>query len=294
MKPLLIILSLMICSSCASYRTVTEFASKKEIYEQVILFNNLYIEQPIAMVSARLREGQKIISSFDVKEKDKIYRFMMVHNTQTNVFFGLYFEDDLLKSLILDQDAIELYACRSPVKTRGKHWLYFGMKPYRQWIRDRNKLGKDFDKRIHKPRTSKVPTTSSEIFTGVIFAPLIILATPFYVADKATGGSERLDNQNEAVKLKAKNAAEIPLGYTEEELLNRLGKPYSREITSNSKILKFYFRYSYVYGLRNGKVAWKETGPSFISYENSLTTDDVKSWYKQINCGSLENAWANK
>ena len=124
MKRFIISLLLLVCTGCANYQTVTESATEQEINEQVALFDNLYIGQSSITVKERIKrhlgEAQRTVHSFEHKEKDKTYRYKMIYNTQTHIEFGLYFEDEKLKSLIIEQDAKDVFACISQLKTRRR------------------------------------------------------------------------------------------------------------------------------------------------------------------------------
>lgn len=237
------------------------------------------------------------LNYFNIKENNESFIFTEALNPKTNVRFGLFFKNKELTSLILDQDAISLFACRTRFKTNNNYWMKNGVTPYAKWIIARNKLTQEFNKKIANPTIESDRHKALETIEGaatlLIYSPFILIATPFWLADKITGESTSLENKydKELKKehlIRIERAKEISIGNNEKSIISKIGPPTNINYVNDIKVLT-YSKLSTSYGIKNDALVLIESPSTFDLYTMPNETGD--SLYGKEQCGELDNLW---
>lgn len=132
-------------AGCATTAPETVPVTEAMLVAQEQMFDGLYEGQALDETLALIEDFG--VGFFDVKEGDVIHQYVPAFRPETRVRFGVYFENKRLVALLLEQDVADFYSCRR--MDESGHWLNNGIAPYREWIKARNQLGQEFDRRIY-------------------------------------------------------------------------------------------------------------------------------------------------
>ncbi len=257
-KNILLVLSCGFLISCGTTKPyyVEVTPSEAVISEQADMLKQIHIGQSKKELFENLT--LPVTHSFDITESGKKYSFREVKNKKTNITLGLYFEDDILISLIEGQDSKKLSSCRAIFKTDNAYWSKYGMHAYSDWMKTRNVLSEDFNYRTFQPTREKkfgvIGGALDTLAAGVellIYTPGIILSAPSLIFTS----DEEAFREKKREKL-MNNAHLIKLNDTESFLRETLGSADEGEYFNGIRILTYYP--SYYYGIQNDLVVWKE------------------------------------
>ena len=255
--------------------------TQQMLFEQEQMFDSVYVGQPISETMDLMAEYRA--NFFEAIENGTVYQYMDAKYPGTDVLFGVYFEDGKLVALILEQDVVDFFSCRSYVVVKGarEHWLSDGIAPYADWVKAHNRLDDDFDERAHHPETvvdgGPDPLYVLEAMTYLPLVAIVLPVAPYlYLADLVAGGPQKRKNL-------LQTAPTIQLGYSEEQLISLMG-PYDRRDQVGSATVFTYFGPSYSYGLVDGQVVWRESASRFQI--NSTTPGNSSTVNRVSNCAS--------
>lgn len=133
---------------------------------------------------------------FKYMHDEKIYLYSQGKFPVTGTLFGLFFEDEKLASLLLDQSVTDFSKCRK--NSYQSSWPYKGFMENNAWISENNHIGKDYDAiNIVSPDyvQKNKNNSSSNTVEAVTHIPLAIIALPLYGSYKLMGFP--LDKDNE-------------------------------------------------------------------------------------------------
>lgn len=273
--------------SCSTTSIVEVLPTEAAISVQEKTLRSVYIGQ--SRDETLKRVGLSTGRSFDILEKGRYFSYQEFMNFDTNILLGFYFEDEVLASVISEDDASKLFACRTFFKTGNTHWLNFGIQPYSDWIKARNSLSNEFNYRAYKPRKelkrNRVDTALEKTVTALVYAPLAIATSPVILHDTL---SETTNQERAKTHGLIQLSHTIKINDTEQHVYSTLGKPDKISYVNRSKVLS-YFTPSYSYGIVDGTVTWKETYSMFELYERQKKHG--KRTYGDNDCGELERLW---
>jgi hypothetical protein len=260
-------LTSLLLIGCATSNPAPVPVTQQMLFEQEQMFNSLYFGQPISETMDLMAEYSA--NFFEVRQNDTIHHYIDAKYPGTNVLFGVYFEAGKLAALILEQDVVEFFLCRSS----------HGIAPYADWVKARNRLDGDFDKKAHHPETVvDEGFHPADVLIAMTYLPVLAIALPvapyLYLADLVAGGPQKRKNL-------LQTAPTIQLGYSEEQLISLMG-PYDRRDEVGPATAYTYSLPSYSYGLVDGQVVWRQSASMFQSSaapRNSSTVLGV------TNCG---------
>lgn len=287
---------IMVClvyllTACSSTYQAKDIPSDEAITTQEGALKKIFKGQPKNDVLKLM--SYSISHSFDVIEGEDSYSYKELQNFDTNVAFGLYFENEELEAVILDDDVNDLFSCRTLFKTNRKHWLSHGIEPYQNWIRSKDHLTRGLDYRINHPQIVTKQKVSDKIIentlSAIVYAPFLVAAAPFVIHDEITG---QTDKKRTLFSERLDLAKAVAIRTTEEDILAKLGQPDQIDYVAKTKVLTYYGP-SYSYGIENGVVLWKEQFSMFELYNRQF--DYGSTFYGKTDCGSLDTYWeANK
>jgi hypothetical protein len=269
--------------ACASAPPEPVVITPQVLDRQQKILESFYFGQPVQ--EALELVGSRGANIIEIKENDLVYQYVDAKFAETNMLFGLYFENRALKALILEQDVTDFFLCRAHLTNQGEHWLSQGIKPSAQWIAKRNKLGEYFDKRAHHQKS----TGSSQVHAGDVvealsYAPIIAVFLPIYVADQVAGGQQRAAKKKREKQYLYDAAPKVQLGYSEDQLISLLGS-YNRKDKVGLATIFTYYEPSYSFGLIGGQVAWKESASMYMAFSPPANSSSTRGG---IDCSSFK------
>jgi len=286
---ILIILSFLTLS-CASNNPAIA-PTEASIREQEALLKQIYIGQDEQDVVSILSLSAR--NYFEVLEDKIEYRYLNYWNTDTNISLGVFFVEGKLASVISETDASTLYSCRTPFKTAGKHWLEYGVKPYSDWIIEKNVLDASFDYRMYKSRANASKSITGRNIenatTLIAYSPFIVIGSPFILHAWASGEFEEDEKKRLEVREKIALAKAMPLNTHQDELTSTFGFPIKTG-TINSHLALAYEDIYHTFGTSRSKVIWKES-PSMLEMMGSPGLKYGNSHANSVSCESLDQLW---
>jgi hypothetical protein len=247
------------------------------------MFDSLKQDQSVMEVLNSVMHYQQF--SFEVEDNDTIYHYVQGQHPVTGVLFGVYFEDDKLVSLILDQQVTDLARCRSVINTEGINWLSEGMGPFANWIKDRNQLDTNYDRRAnHLVISEPDPMTPAEAAEILTYLPIIAIFLPLYGIDQIAGGFQNNSKMTKEKRYYLETVGKIKLGTSEDMLLQLMGSPDRQALSGRAKVWT-YNQAAVSFGLVDGIIKWKESSSSGTArnsstLNNSLDCYSLKSTYE--------------
>ncbi|GGQ06381.1 hypothetical protein [Shewanella litoralis] len=274
----------VLLTGCSAQQSIEHIPAEQFVSAQERILKQLYLGKSKQDVLKLITYPR--IHTFDVIEGASIYSYIEAINVDTNVNIGLYFKDDTLQSVMLDDDVSDLLSCRTLFKTNGKHWLSAGITPYHDWIKSKDQLITGLNFRINHPKktTEKTPahTAIANTLTLIMYSPALLVAAPFMIHDEVTGKTE---DEQKTITTRYELASTIQLGETEEHILGQLGQPEQTHYVIDANVLT-YNGPSYSYGIKDGIVVWIEHFSMFELYTRQFDYGDVL--YGKTDCGSLD------
>ncbi len=193
----------------------------------------------------------------------------------TRMLYGLYFESERLTGLLIDQDVTDFFQCEHAYRRSSGSWLERGVGPVSEWVRDHDRLDDEFDARV--AHGDEAGRDSAGAVEAIAHAPLAAIAAPIYGAYWLSGGTAR---DRERARQRAESVRSLRPGLaTGEDVESVLGTPENR-LAWETGSLWIYDRYSNLFGIADGVVAWKETG-RIETPRNPSTT------FGQAECGEM-------
>jgi hypothetical protein len=185
----------------------------------------------------------------------RIYRYVKGMYPGTRMLYGLYFESDRLTGLLIDQDVADFFQCEHAYRRDSGSWLERGIGPVSEWVRDHDRLDDEFDARVaHGEDDGR---DSAGAVEAIAHAPLAAIAAPIYGAYWLSGGTAR---DRGRAKQRAESLESLRPGVaTQQDVDAMLGSPENR-FGWETGSLWVYDRYTILFGIADGVVAWKETG----------------------------------
>lgn len=285
LRIVMIIMALL--TGCSTQQQIEHIPAEQFISAQERILKQLYLGKSKEDVLKLITYPR--MHTFDVVEGANYYSYIEVLNVDTNVNFGLYFKDDTLQSVMLDDDVRDLFSCRTLFKTDNKHWLSKGIKPYHEWIKSKDQLNKGLNYRIHHSRTTASQTPANTVIantlTLIMYSPALLIAAPFMIHDEMTGKTE---DEQKTITTRYELASSIQLGETEAQILATLGQPEQTDSVRDANVLTYYGP-SYSYGIKDGAVVWIEHFSMFELYTRQFNYGH--SFYGNTDCGSLDEFW---
>jgi hypothetical protein len=275
---LLMFICLGVIAACASNPGPTAEEIAHSTHMQAEWFGSLAPAQALQTVVSAVAHYQQ--ASFEVLEDGVLHQYLQGQIPDTNVLFGVYFKDGELDSLILDQRVGDFAWCRKRAWPKG-YWLEQGFSAFGSWLAEHNQLNGSFDTGMRHPRISTDPMNASDVAEAATYLPVIAIALPLYGVERLAGGITR-DKKKRAINQKLKEAAlQMVLGQvTRDELLQLMGSADRREILSDTEIWR-YRDLGIWFGIVDGVVMWKESGPFYPPRNSSFTFD-------RVDCGGIE------
>jgi len=271
---ILAVLSTMFMA-CASAPPEPMPVSGDVLDAQEAMFDALYVGQPLKITLSLI--GDSGFRFFDVNENDVVYQYIEARNAHTGARYAVFFESGQLKSLVLEDDVAEFHSCRAT--SDFGHWLWIGFVPYADWLRERNLLGRDFDKRVHHvaPPDSRSMDVDDAI-EAATYAPIIAVALGVYAADRIMGGLQR-DAKNERERAyRERVAPSLQIGDSFDKLIDLMGSYDSRDRVGVAEAYT-YSEPSYTYGFVDDKLVWKESPSMFGNkLRPALSCPDKTLW----------------
>lgn len=275
--------------SCTSNNPTIQ-PSEESINKQENLLKKIYIGQDEKELGTILT--LKNYPFFEVVEDGISYRYQNYHNIETNISLGVFFLEGKLVSIISEDDSQDLFSCRTPFKTNGNHWLKHGVRPYSEWIIEKNKLKDDFNYRAYKlitnTKKSKTHQNIEGVATLIAYSPLLVIGSPFILYAWATGEFEEDEKKGVELQSKFKFAQNVTIGTPTEELSIKLGLP-TRSDTINGDLALSYYDTDHTFGVRDNKVIWIESPSMFELHSRQLQYGD--SFYGNATCANLDKLW---
>ncbi len=231
-------------------------------------------------------------NGFEVLENNITYKLSMYSNHDTNISFSLFFVNDKLVSIISSDHASNLFRCRTPFNTEGKHWLSFGITPYADWIIQRNILNSTFNYRAHEVQTyvpkSKTHETLETAGYIAVYSPAIVIGAPFILQSWLSGELTEDEAKQEKKRLKTEFVSRAKLGTSKDDLIKNLGNPTKTEMV-NGNLVFYYDDLTHTFGLQNDHVVWQENVSMPELY--ARLRDHLKDTFSQADCGNLRQLW---
>jgi hypothetical protein len=273
--------------SCTS-NNPTIRPSEESINKQENLLKKIYIGQDEKEVGAILPLNN--YHFFEVVEDGIRYRYQNYHNIETNISLGVFFLEGKLASIISEDESQELFSCRTPFKTNGDHWLKHGVRPYSEWIIEKNKLNDGFNYRAFKLRTDTKKSEAHQNIEGVAtliaYSPFLVIGSPFILYAWATGEFEKDEKKRIEFQSKIEFAQNVSIGTPIEELSIKLGAP-TRSDTVNGDLALSYYDVYHTFGVSDNKVIWIESPSMLELYNRQLQYGE--SFYGNATCENLNN-----
>jgi hypothetical protein len=267
-KNIFLVLSCGLLISCGTTKPyyVEVPPSETDISEQADMLKNIHIGQSKKDLYENLTLPMN--HSFDISENGKKYSFIEVKNKKTNITLGLYFEDDLLISVIEGEDSKNLSSCRALFKTDNEYWSKYGMHAHSDWMKTRNVLSEGFNYRTFQPTREKRFGIVGGALEGLVMALELLIYTPGIII---SAPSLIFKSDTEAFREKRKeklmsNTRLIKLNDSKDFLREKLGSADEGEYFNSVKILTYYP--SYYYGIQNDVVVWKEYSSILRGHRN--------------------------
>ncbi|WP_445772648.1 hypothetical protein [Shewanella sp.] len=277
----------VLLTGCSTQQPIEHIPAEQYVSAQEHILKKLFLGKSKQDVLKLITYPR--INAFDVIENQSTYSYIEAINVDTNVNIGLYFKDDTLQSVMLDDDVRDLFSCRTLFKTKRKHWLSAGITPYHDWIKSKDQLSKGLNFRVNHPKatTDKTPanTVIANTLTLIVYSPALLVAAPFMIHDEMTGKNE---NEQKTITNRYELASTIQLGDTETQILAVLGQPEQTHSVIDTNVLT-YNRPSYSYGIKDGVVVWIEHFSMFELYTRQFDYGDIL--YGKTDCGSLDEFW---
>lgn len=285
---------MILISSCSSRREVIITPSEEDLSKQQKLLSSIYIGQRQSEVLDKIYFSK--FNSFEVNQPEINVLYQEYTNFETNITFGFFFKNKKLAAILSEDDSRTLFACRTPFKTHGEHWLAYGVQPYSNWILARNAFDEDFEYRAHKTRTeiqrSDADVAAENTTTLIAYSPLLIIGAPFIAHAAITGKLADEEKRRDENKKKIEFSKTVQIGSSEDEIKDKLGIA-NRHDTINNNMVLTYFTPSFSYAIDDdGKVVWKEHYSMLELYHRLEKYGD--RFYGEQNCGELESFWESK
>jgi hypothetical protein len=216
--------------------------------------------------------------SVESTHQGKLYQYIQGKYPGTNVLYGLYFEDQELIALLIDQEVVDFYHCEYPFrhgyKMAYKPWpaYHYQMEAINNWVKKRNRLGTDFNARaVHKlmrPVESKKEMSVADAVVIVTYLPLIAIGTQAYAVSFLPPVNWLLKKEEGKRQKKRQQWAEAanqihPGSVTEDDLLRLMGVPASKFAWQGGSGWQYSWPgdpYGLNFGIKNGLVIWKQSG----------------------------------
>jgi hypothetical protein len=288
-KNIFLVLSCGLLISCSTTKPyyVEVPPSEAVISEQADMLKKIHIGQSKKDLYENLM--LPMTHSFDISENGKTYSFREVKNKKTNITLGLYFEDDLLISVIEGEDSKKLASCRAIFKTDNEYWSKYGMHAYSDWMKTRNVLSEDFNYRTFQPTREKRFGMVGGALEGLVMGLELLIYTPGIII---SAPSLMFTSDEEAFREKKReklmtNVHLIKLNDTESFLRETLGSADEGEYFNGVRILTYYP--SYYYGIQNDVVVWKENS-SIVRRHRNVKKYGMKTSIEK-GCEEFDTYW---
>jgi hypothetical protein len=220
--------------------------------------------------SAETRSGSYY--SLEVTDSGRLYQYIQGAYPRTHVLYGLYFDDGELTALLLDQDVVDFYVCEEYFRHGGyrvKGPSLYTIEAVNDWVRERNRLGTNFNARmVHqntRPSEGKKEMDSSETIEAIAHIPLAVVAAPFVGISLLPPFRQLAEKQEKEQERKRREWAEKarqihPGSVTEGDLLKMMGPPASKFAWPGGSGWVYgwpHDPYSLSFGIKDGIVMWK-------------------------------------
>lgn len=190
---------------------------------------------------------------FRFHDGERSFQYVRGKYPGTDTLYGLFFQDNRLTSILVDQPVMDLDLCRSSHMREEDAWPLSGFEGTVAWIRSRNRLGDDYADLRQVQRTTETNgdgPSGGDIVEIATHLPLAVLAAPVYGIYKVAGGSEE------------KEAAEQENGIapgrtTGAQLLEMHGNPMYRRKHDKYEVLRYRVPDA-SFGVAEGLVRWSE------------------------------------
>lgn len=283
--------------SC-SQTLVEKYPSEAVISAQESTLKKLHQGQDKAEVLSLLQ--YPVTNFFEVNEGGKYFSYVAVINPSTRASFGFLYEDEKLQFLIVDGDVQDFFACRSMFKTNGEHWLSFGVAPYREWLKDHDRLDGGFNYRLAKPQVagqSKLASGIETASTAIVYAPILLMVSPFiakdYISGKYQEDAEKRKSKRELSKERAARVGGVIPGVSESQMIAELG-PASYIIEVDGAQVFVYNDFSSSFAVKNNVIVWREHISMFELHARQIKYGNGKAFYSDVSCGKLDAVWQEK
>lgn len=266
---------------CAGSRPATRDQTDQAVNIQAQWLTSLQVGQSPATVLEPILPYQK--HSFELHEGGTLYQYVEGRFPRTNLLFGVYFENQQLVSLLLNQQVTDFARCWVSARydSAEKSWsLERQISPFVSWLRGQNELNGDYDPQASYPWPEGHDSMSAaEMAEAATYLPMIAVFLPIYVVDRIAGGAQR-DKKAAGDKLHYQRvAAGLALGESSDNLLTSMGSP-DRKQNEGSLDVWTYQRSGILFGIVDKAIAWKETVFTGIP-QNAVTSLD------QLNCNAM-------
>lgn len=263
---------LVALTSCASNPGPSEEDIAASAIMQSQWIGSLKPSQPLDKVVKPV--SSYLQASFELLENGIVYQYLQGQIPNTNVIFGLYFENGSLKSLILDQQAGHFAWCRKNAWPH-RYWQVEGFGTFSEWLKKNNQLNTTYDSGTSHPAIIPKSMNAAEVAEAATYLPIIVIALPLYGVDRMTGGYSR-DKEQERLNVQLKKiASALQLGRaSSNEVLQSMGSADVIEEFGNTEIWHYRGLDTWL-GIVDGIVMWKESGPFYPPRNSSFTFDNV-------------------
>jgi hypothetical protein len=159
---------------------------------------------------------------FQYRENERLFQYIQGRYPVTETLYALFFEDGHLTSLLLDRSVTEADNYHFHLYKRQDAWPLSGFQATAEWIRQRDRIGRDLGKicGARPAADSGEESAAADVVEAAAHLPLALVAAPFAMPFLFfdSGGQERSEQR----------LAQVQLGVTtSEQLLGLLGKPMS-------------------------------------------------------------------
>jgi len=250
-----VILTVLMLTACATTKSPSPAEIELIRDQQEIMFSSLKSGQSLTEVMDVVLQYQQF--SFEVLENDTVYQYVQAQYPVTEVLFAVFFEDEKLVSLILDQDVTDAARCQTNSGTGSSYWLFSGIRTFADWIKERNQLGRDYD-----PRTihlwERDPVDVGDVVEAVSYLPMIAIFLPLYGFSEIAGGMQNRSKLKKEQRYYLETVGKIRLGTSEDDLLQLLGSA-DRMVQLEGTQIWTYNLPAISFGIVDGAVKWKKS-----------------------------------